>query len=193
MAKYKEGRYTRLGRIYHNMKTRCTNLNYDKYKWYGGKGISICDEWMNSYDVFEEWAMSHGYTDKLTLDRIDTNKNYCPENCRWVDRKTQANNRTSNRVITYNGQTKTLQEWAEITGINYNTLSNRFKAGWSADEALTKPIDTRFLATPITYNGRTMSGTAWSHLLGLSDNAVRNRLMRGWSIKDAVTTPGRIS
>ena len=193
MARYKEGRYTRLGRIYHNMKTRCTNPNYDKYKWYGGKGISICDEWMNSYDVFEEWAMSHGYTDKLTLDRIDANKNYCPENCRWVDRKTQANNRTSNRVITYNGQTKTLQEWAEITGINYNTLSNRFKAGWSADEALTKPIDTRFLAAPITYNGRTMSGTAWSHLLGLSDNAVRNRLMRGWSIEDAVTTPGRFS
>lgn len=192
MARYDENHnYTRLGRIHHNMKTRCTNPKYDKYKWYGGKGISVCDEWNDSYDAFEEWALSHGYTDDLTLDRINPDGNYCPENCRWVNRKAQANNRTSNRTLIYNGQSKTLKEWSEITGINYQTLASRLSAGWPADEALTKPIDTRFLASPITYNGQTMSCSAWSHLLGLTDNAVRNRLLRGWSIEKAVTTPGR--
>lgn len=100
MGRYKtKSEYSRLGSIYHNMKTRCTNPNYDKYKYYGGKGISICGEWMNSYDAFEQWAIDNGYADGLTLERIDVNGNYCPENCTWVTRKEQANNRTTNHFL----------------------------------------------------------------------------------------------
>ena len=190
MSRYdNNGKYTRLGRIYHNMKTRCNNPKYDKYQYYGGKGIGICEDWANSYKAFEEWALANGYNDELTLDRVDVNGDYTPENCQWVSRKDQANNRTSNRMITYNGETKSLQRWADEIGMNYHTLSERIDAGWSVHDAMTKPVDTRFLPTPITYNGITQSGSAWSHALGLSDNAVRNRLMRGWTVEQAVTTP----
>ena len=190
MSRYKEdGKYTRLGRIYHNMKTRCTNPNYDKYQYYGGKGISICDEWMKSYKVFEEWAITHGYNDDLTLDRIDTDGNYTPQNCRWVSRKDQANNRTSNHYITYNGETKTLQAWANQYGITSNTLYRRIRDGWPLNKAIETPSDDRFRPVMITHNGKTQSCRAWSLELGLTDNAVRNRIMRGWTEEQAVTTP----
>lgn len=190
MGRYNEDRnYTRLGSIYHNMKTRCTNPNYDKYEYYGGKGISICDEWMNSYDAFEEWALANGYTDELTLDRIDVNGNYTPKNCRWITWKEQANNKTTNRIITYNNETHTLQEWADKTGILCGTIARRLDDGWSVHDALTKPVDKRFGPSPITYNGITQSGRAWSRMLGLSNNAVKNRILRGWTVEQAVTIP----
>lgn len=189
MSRYNGSNYTRLRRIYHNMKTRCTNPNYDKYQYYGGKGVSICDEWMNSYKLFEEWANKNGYSDELTLERIDVNGDYCPENCKWVTRKEQANNRTSNHFITYNGKTKTLQAWADQYGLKANTLDRRIKDGWPLYKALKTPADDRFKPVMITYNGKTQSCRAWSHELGLSDNAVRNRMMRGWSAEQAVTIP----
>lgn len=192
MSRYNsDSEYTRLGRIYHNMKTRCYNSNYDKYQYYGGKGITVCDEWLQSYDAFEKWAFNNGYDDILTLDRIDPDGNYCPDNCRWVTRKEQANNRTSNRLLTYNGQTKTVQEWSEKTGICHRTLCGRLNAGWSVKDALVTPVNTAFRNNPITFNGETLSRAEWSHRLGLSDRAVANRIARGWSIEDALTTPGR--
>lgn len=190
MGRYKtSGGYTRLGSIYHNMKTRCYNPNYDKYQYYGGKGIAVCDEWLSSYDVFEKWAIENGYDDTLTLDRIDVNGSYCPENCRWVTRKGQANNRTSNRLITYNGETKTIQQWADITGISNKTISQRIAAGWSIDKVMTTPIHTEFHNNPITFNGTTLSKAEWARRLGLSHNAIANRIDRGWSVEKALTTP----
>ena len=190
MGRYtEEHRYTRLGRIYHNMKTRCCNPNYDKYKYYGGKGIKICEEWMNSWYAFEDWAEENGYNDTLTLDRIDPDGDYCPENCRWVTRKEQANNRSSNRMVEYNGERKSLQQWAEESGINSNTLSQRIDAGWSIHDALTKPVHTEFRKNPITYNGITLPKAEWSRRLGLSHRAVANRIDRGWTVEEALTTP----
>lgn len=190
MSRYTEkGKYSRLGSIYHNMKTRCTNPNYDKYQYYGGKGISVCDDWFNSYEAFEEWAINNGYRDNLTLERIDINGNYCPSNCIWATRKEQANNRSSNHYLTYNGKTQTIQEWSEQTGITYNTISRRIKNGWSVKRTLTTPVDDRFRAVMITHNGKTQSCRQWSHELGLSNNAVRNRIMRGWTTEQAVTLP----
>jgi len=190
MDRYTEDHeYTRLGRIYHNMKTRCYNPNYDKYKYYGGKGIKVCDEWLESWYAFEDWAMENGYNDSLTLDRIDPEGNYSPENCRWISMKEQANNRTSNRMIEYNGETKSLQQWADILGIKAHTLSQRLDTGWSVEDAMTTPVHTEFGSNPITYNGVTLPMAEWSRRLGLSPNSVANRIARGWSVEDAVTKP----
>lgn len=111
-------RNTRLYRIWANMKGRCFNPNIKEYKWYGGKGISVCPEWMN-FQVFYDWAMDNGYADSLTIDRIDQNGNYCPDNCRWLALSDQQSNRSNNRHLTYRGETRTVKGWSEKFGIEY--------------------------------------------------------------------------
>lgn len=191
MGRYKEnGEYTRLGRIHHNMKTRCTNPNYDKYQYYGGKGISVCDEWMKSYDAFEEWALSHGYNDTLTLERVDTNGNYCPDNCRWASIKEQANNRSTNHFLTYNGKTQTIQQWAEETGMSRTCLEQRVSAGWPVDRIFTEPHHNTNCQRLITYNGVTKRLHEWAKDLGINYNTLQTRLdLRHWSVERAFETP----
>lgn len=136
---------SRLYECWHAMKKRCLNKHSAKYINYGGRGITICEEWKNDYVSFSVWAKQNGYNDSLTLDRIDVNGNYCPENCRWADRKTQQRNKRNNRNITFNGETHTLIEWSEITGINQSTISGRLdKYGWSVEKALTVKANRRF-------------------------------------------------
>ena len=126
---------TRLYRIWTGMKTRCLNEKFRDYEDYGGRGITVCPEWME-FEPFCEWAMANGYEDNLTLDRKDNNGNYCPENCRWETVKTQENNRRNNRLITHNGKTLTLSQWAEETGINMRTIQYRLNHGWDVCKAL---------------------------------------------------------
>ena len=96
-----------------HMKQRCTNPNNRAFKYYGGRGITVCDEWRNSFEAFYEWAMANGYRDDLTIDRIDVNGNYCPENCRWITIQEQQRNKRDNVRIAFAGQVKTVAEWAK--------------------------------------------------------------------------------
>ena len=129
-------------RIYHiwcDMKRRCKNPKNKRYNRYGGRGICVCEEWEN-FENFYDWAIQNGFEKNLTLDRIDVNGNYEPENCRWISRKEQMRNTRSNHLLTYNGDTKTMAEWAEIAGIPYSTLKQRInKYNYSVEKALTKP------------------------------------------------------
>ena len=122
------------------MKRRCNCSSYDGYKHYGGRGIAVCEEWKNNFQAFYEWSMANGYTDELTIDRIDVNGNYEPSNCRWVTRKVQSNNTRVNHFVTLNGCTKTLAEWAEEYGIKQDTMYHRLNRGWSIEQAITTPI-----------------------------------------------------
>lgn len=123
--------------IWKNMKARCLNKNHDDYPLYGGRGISICDEWKDNYINFKTWAINNHYSDNLSLDRIDVNGNYCPENCRWITQKGQCNNTRQNVILEYQGELHTMKEWSEILGINYGTLYSRIRRGWNTERALT--------------------------------------------------------
>lgn len=126
----------RLLNIWDAMKQRCYNKNNEAYSRYGGRGILVCEEWRNDSHAFREWAVSHGYRDDLTLDRVDVNGNYCPENCRWVTRKEQNNNRRDNHKLTLNGRTQSLPEWAEELGLTYGGLYSRLRRGWPIEKVL---------------------------------------------------------
>lgn len=136
--------YRTKSRLYHiwwNMKTRCYSTCCERYSSYGGRGIKMCDEWKNSYDCFRLWAMENGYSENLTIERIDVNGDYCPENCKWATTKEQGNNRRTNRNITFNGETHTLREWADIVDVPYHVLKGRLnKCNWSIDKAFTTPV-----------------------------------------------------
>lgn len=130
----------RLYRIYHGMKTRCYNSNEAGYMRYGGRGITMCREWKDDFQSFQEWAFRSGYNSQLTIDRIDNDGDYSPSNCRWASIKQQGNNRRSNILLIYNGEQKTVSEWSDVLGIKRNTIYQRLRNGWSAEDALSIPI-----------------------------------------------------
>ena len=119
------------------MKRRCLKSDDYAHKNYGGRGISVCSEWQK-FEPFCEWAMANGYADNLTLDREDVNGNYEPSNCRWVTMKEQQNNKRNNVKLTYDGETHTLSEWSEITGIPNSTIQQRHAKGLSPEYVLHK-------------------------------------------------------
>lgn len=123
-----------------NIHGRCYNPNNAAYKNYGARGITMCDEWVDDFYAFRDWAIENGYDESLSLDRIDNNKEYSPENCRWTDDKTQSNNRRSNHYITINGVTKTMMQWSEENNISYGTVQSRLRKGWSDVDAVSTPV-----------------------------------------------------
>lgn len=130
---------TKLCDIWRSMKDRCNNPKNRAYKNYGGRGISICNEWLTDFKAFYDWAMANGYGDNKSIDRINVNGNYEPENCRWTDYKTQANNTRANHFVEYNGKTQTIAQWADECGIKQHTLIQRLRRGWTIEKALTTP------------------------------------------------------
>ena len=131
---------TRIYAIWKGMLVRCYNTNDINYDRYGGRGITVCDEWRCDFESFYEWSIRNGYNEYLTIDRADNDKGYSPDNCRWVTNKVQQNNKGNNHLITYLGRTMTLSQWADETGIGYHKLKDRVnRCGWDVDRALSTP------------------------------------------------------
>lgn len=136
------GTGTRLHKIWLSMRERCYRVRHVHYKHYGGRGIKICDEWQN-FATFRNWALSNGYRDDLTIDRINYNGDYSPDNCKWSTMKEQQNNKRTNRIIVYHGKKYTLTELAEKSGLNITTLRERINMGWSLEDAVNRPVRLR--------------------------------------------------
>ena len=132
-------RNTRLYRIWHGMKSRCYFCKNPNFCDYGARGITVCDEWKNSFRAFYDWAMANGYADNLTIDRKDNDKGYSPENCRWITNKEQQNNKRNNTPIEIDGVTMNLTQWARASGLKQTTISERYKKGIRGVDLLKSP------------------------------------------------------
>jgi hypothetical protein len=130
--------------IFKEMKQRCYNPKNKDYKNYGLRDIKICDEWLSNFLNFYNWSIDNGWQDGKSIDRIDNDKGYYPENCRWVDMKIQANNHRRNSIIKYRGEERTLQEWSDLIGIDRNTIKTRLNLGWTVEDSFEiKPMKGR--------------------------------------------------
>lgn len=176
----------RLMVIRHSMYCRCFYPTTHGYERYGGRGIKICEEWINNPNSFYDWAINNGYKKGLTLDRIDVNGNYEPSNCRWATKEMQDNNRRTNRKITYKGETKTLSQWAREYNINIVTLSDRLKAGLSIDEALNKPVIKSGGKLLFTLNNETKLLSEWCKMYNINYQTAWKKIKNGKSIEKAL-------
>lgn len=176
---------TRLHYIWDSMKDRCNNPNNHAYNDYGGRGITICQEWENDFMTFYNWAMQNGYDESLTIDRIDVNGNYEPSNCRWADVKTQANNRRNNILITYQNKTQSLKLWCEELNLDYDMIRARYSnPHWenkTIEEILFTPNQKQIL---ITYNNETHTISEWSKLTNIRRNVIFDRWQKGYYEED---------
>lgn len=133
---------TKLYGTWCNMKNRCYNPNVDSYKHYGKRGITVCDEWKHNFSKFAEWALNNGYDENLSIDRINVNMGYSPENCRWVDEVFQANNKRTNTFYEYKGELHTVAEWSRIINIPESALRARLvRYKWSTERAFSTPLN----------------------------------------------------
>lgn len=119
--------HTRIDNIYRAMKSRCYNKNNAKYHRYGARGIKMCDSWLNDKSAFFTWAFNNGYNEDLTIDRINNNGDYCPENCRWVNLSEQANNKSTNVIIAFEGDFYTMAEFCRKYGLKYKVFHKKYR------------------------------------------------------------------
>lgn len=178
---------TRQYLTWQNMKKRCDRPNNKSYKNYGGRGITYVDKWKTFAGFWED--MKDGYNDNLTLDRIDVDKDYSKDNCRWVDFNTQMNNMTTNHLVTYKGETLTMSQMARKHGITVDLLKGRIYAGWTVKDAIEKPVEQE----TIVYKGVTKTVSDWAKEKGMTYHQLKKRLMRGWTVERAIEQPLRKS
>lgn len=176
---------------YRGMLDRCYNRKNAFYERYGGRGITVCQEWKNDFMKFYEWSMDNGYVDGLSIDRIDNNKGYSPDNCRFVPLRNQQNNKCSNRMICHNGESMCVADWSRRIGISAGTIFARLNKGWDIERTLKQPVEvhSRSRFHNITYNGETMNVAQWARKIGIKVGTLRARLRKGWDIEKALTTP----
>ena len=176
--------------VWGNMISRCYYPKNIGYRNYGGRGITVCDEWRNDFYSFHLWATSNGYKKSLTIDRIDNNKGYNPDNCRWVNQKEQCNNKNSNHTLTYSGITKTISQWSDELNIKVVTIQDRIHRGWSDERIITTPLQKSPKEKALlTYNGRTETPVVWSRLTGIDRGTIRYRKSIGWTDEEVLTIP----
>ena len=167
---------TRIYRIWENMRKRCRNHNDPRFHRYGGRGIKVCDEWNNDFLSFYNWAIENGYEDYLTIDRIDNNGMYCPDNCRWTDIKTQCKNRSTNIWVEIDGEMKIVSDWAELYGLDRDLIYRRISVGWDPKRAILEQIHK---ASPIIMEDKMGAITKFksvqeaANYLNISDSAIR--------------------
>lgn len=166
----------KLYRVLASMKNRCYNKNEPGYKNYGGRGIKVCDEWRNSYEAFESWALSHGYAEGLSIERIDVNGNYCPENCKWATQLEQCNNMRRNIRVTYLGKTQTLAQWAKELGKLYESLRDSYYRGTFPP---TEENAHRRRNKLIEYQGKCLTAVQWAKELGIPYENIKHKIKRG--------------
>lgn len=178
-------RHDKIYGVWKTMKSRCYNPNVECYNRYGGRRITICDEWLNSFEAFYKWSVKNGYQEGLTIDRINNDGNYEPNNCRWTDRIVQANNRRTNRKLEYKEITQNLSEWNESTNL---PVDLRLRRGWDLDRAMNEPKNANYHY--LTYNNKTQNLSQWCKELNLPYDIVYNRIVHlKWSVENAFETP----
>lgn len=185
--------HTRLYSLYYSIKDRCYNPNNRNYNNYGGRGIIMCDEWKNDFASFYYWAQNNGYSDSLTIDRIDVNGIYEPQNCRWITMQEQANNKRTNRIISYKDKNYTVSQFCKELSLNEDTIRQRINVyGYTKAEDLLKPPhhikDTCKIYIKI--NGQEKSLSAWCEELNVNKETIRNRIRKyGYTPEQALTIP----
>lgn len=167
--------HTRIYRCWASMIYRCENPKNKNYHQYGGKGIKVCSEW-HDFLNFMVWADCNGYADNLTIDRIDSFGNYCPENCRWVTIQEQQQNKCTNNFLTFNGETHSIADWSRKVGIDAKLIWNRLSRGKTVEEALTKPPMHR--ERYLTYKGITDNIVGWARRFNFHKQTLYTRLSR---------------
>lgn len=172
--------HTRMYKIFHMMKSRCYHDTNRAFCNYGGRGITICKEWLDDFNNFYKWAINNGYTDNLTIDRIDVNGNYEPSNCRWVDKKTQSRNTRRNRFYKYKGEVHCLSEWCEILNLDKALVRTRIRDGWSFKKAIKtdKNIYKNRSNTLIEYMGEYKTRAEWIEYLQIHPSTFYRRLKK---------------
>lgn len=174
------------------MRQRCNNPKNKSYKNYGGRGIKYSKEF-EKYSFFENWAFANGYKEGLTLDRINNNEGYSPENCRWANSKVQSNNKRTNIILEYNGESKTFSQWCEFYKVDYNRSKVRFENGYSFEETfdLIKFYDKRN-KNIIKYKNRENTLSEWCKELSLDYNTTLKRIVKlKWSVEKAFEKESR--
>lgn len=176
---------TRLHRIWHSMYCRCYYKTTNQYKNYGGKGIKVCEEWkhIEGFINFYNWAINNGYSEELTLDRIDNSKDYCPENCRWSTPKYQSNHKTNNIIYTINGKTQTAKQWCEEYGVSQTTFNDRLNRGWDLEKAISKPVTKCGGFLYYTLNGETKLLSEWCKEYNINYQTAWKKAKNGNSIE----------
>ena len=184
---------TRLHRVWDNMKTRCYNPAHKYYHRYGGRGITVCDEWRESFPAFKEWALANGYADNLTLDRIENDKGYSPDNCRWATYSQQNNNTSTTRFITIEGETKSLHEWARLSNVKPETIRRRLKIGITGRDLLLPAWNLPITdARLIEINGEKKTVVQWCAQYGINEKTFRHRLQRGLTGVELLSPPNKV-
>lgn len=186
-SKYNGLSTSRIYKIYRAMLNRTRNKKTSTYKYYGGRGIKVCEEWQNNFLNFYNWSINNGYNENMTIDRIDVNGNYEPSNCRWVTLQEQANNKRNNHLITYQGKTKTISEWCKYLNINRSIISSRLEYGFPLDVVFSKRRASKKL---IEYKGEFYTLSELAKLKNMSRQALYNRIYNlKWPLEKSLETP----